>query len=64
MRRYTNQQTMFSHCINNSQLKITIKNINHEMRIFFSTPIIVHLCILNLLIKLRKLSIKESKYFK
>jgi len=45
-------------------MKSRIKNIMREMKVFFSTPIAVHLCILNLLIKLTKMSVKESNYFK
>jgi hypothetical protein len=45
-------------------MKRANKNIIHEMRMFLSVPIVVHVCILNLVIKLTKLSIKESKYFK
>jgi len=45
-------------------MKDTYKNIIHEMQIFLSTPIVVHCCVLHLLIKLAKLSTKESKYYK
>jgi hypothetical protein len=40
------------------------RNIIYEMRIFLSTPVMVHLCILHLAIKLIKDTLKESKYLK
>lgn len=36
----------------------------HEARIFLATPIAVHVCLLRLLIKLRKQSATGSVYFK
>jgi len=35
----------------------------HEMEIFLSTPLVAHLCILRLLIKLARPSNKESSDF-
>jgi hypothetical protein len=35
-----------------------------EIRMFFSVPVISHLCMLRLIIKLRKQSIQEAKHFK
>jgi hypothetical protein len=45
-------------------MKSVIRYTFYELRIFFSTPLVVHLCILHLAIKLVKNSFKESKYFK
>jgi len=45
-------------------MKDVMRNMVGVVTTFLSIPVIVHLCILNLIIKLKKHSIKEAKYFK
>lgn len=44
-------------------MKNVIKDVITEARIFFSIPAIVHLCILGLIIKQLKHSMKATNYF-
>jgi hypothetical protein len=42
---------------------MSVLRLIRELEIFLSTPIVVHLCILRLMIKLAKQSMKESNDF-